>query len=154
MLASSPPFWTSGCGCPDALSQPRKRALHHPSPCRIDLPSGVLLGSIFIGWDIASSGIALDVRLVALGSRKLSYVLGVVGFVGAQMLFFVSGTFERHRDDQLDRGDLVVAIGTSEYDRERSATLIDQEVDLGASLAPICGICTGFASPKRSSKAL
>src|SRR5215203_1299775 len=110
-----------------SLDEPRNRPLHYPSPRRMNLLREPLLGRTLGTF---SSGIDLDVRLVARCAGELPYVVRVVGFVGAQMLLLVSRALWHHRNDQIDGGDFVVAIGSGENDRDGSAVLIDEEVHL------------------------
>src|SRR5215212_8696510 len=56
------------------------------------------------------------------------------------MLFVVSWTLWRHRNNQADGADLVVTIGSGEHHRQRSTALIDEEVDLRPEFAPVGGI--------------
>src|SRR5215211_3701330 len=66
----------------------------------------------------------------------------------------MSGTLQRHRDDQIDGGYLVVAISPGEYHRKRSASLVYQEVYLCTLLAPIGGVLARFFSSQRSRRVL
>src|SRR5215208_2910829 len=66
------------------------------------------------------------------------------------MLFLVSGTLWCHRNNQADGGDLVVTIGSGEHHRQRSTTLIDEEVDLRPEFAPVGGILAYFLASQRS----
>ena len=78
------------------------------------LEAALLFGQLLIIGLVGLSGIDLDMVLIPLQSYKLSYVLGVVGLIGAQqVLLLMDRTLYHHRNDQIYRGYLVVAIGPS-----------------------------------------
>ena len=74
----------------------------------------------------APPGIDLDVGRVALRGDELPHVLGIVGFVGTQVLLLVRRTLEDDRRYQIDGGYLIVAVGARERDRDGSAAPIHQ----------------------------
>src|SRR5215203_4346806 len=64
------------------------------------------------------------------------------------MLLLVSQALWHHRNDQIDGADFVVAIGSSEDDRDGSALLVDEEVHLRSEYSLSVGFLPTFSPPK------
>src|SRR5215212_10513639 len=64
------------------------------------------------------------------------------------MLLLVSRALWHHRNDQVDGADFVVAIGSSEDDRDGSALLVDEEVHLRSEYSLSVGFLPTFSPPK------
>ena len=103
---------------------------------------------------IFAPGIDLDVSDVARGGSGFPQVVGVLGFLGAQVLLLVSWTLGYHRNDQIDGRHFVVAVGSAEHDRDGSCAPIHQMVHLRPELAPVGGTFPGFLASQRGCRVL
>lgn len=73
----------------------RSDYLHYPPPRGVGLlllSPLLLLEILCVGTSVCSSGVGLDVSSVTLRSSELPHVGGIVGFIRAQVLLFMSGT--------------------------------------------------------------
>ena len=103
---------------------------------------------------IFAPGIDLDVSDVARGGSGFPQVVGVLGFLGAQVLLLVSWTLGYHRNDQIDGRHFVVAVGAHERDRDGSAALVDDEVDLRSEFPLSVGFLPVCSPPKGAAQFL
>jgi len=124
-----------------APQQPGQRALHHPA----------VSSESFGGVDPTSR----NPRRNATSAQGTAEVRGIVGLIGVEFgrsLARPARSPARSDDrgnvvDQRERLRGVVGIGGREADRQRDAVAIDNQVVLGAKLAPVDRVRTGLLAP-------
>ena len=116
------------------FGDPSQRAFNHPAPRRVPFFSG---HRTRFKHGFAPSSAVFDVGDVAFLFNKVLDVSVVIAFVRTQMLFWLVGTFDYNRDNQVVCRPFVVFIGASHIHRQWGTPLINQQVQLGALFATI-----------------
>jgi hypothetical protein len=114
-----------------ALGQPSQGAFHDPAP------RGMLLHfRDGLRWWLAAAPPMRDVLVIARFRDQRVHILEIIAFVQTQML--LRGRARHHDGDkQVVHRPFVVLIGAGDVHGQRGATLVNQDVDLGAALAAV-----------------
>jgi hypothetical protein len=117
-----------------SLSKPAKGALNHPAPRRMPLVFRDRLRQ-----SLASPPAMADVALIVGLRCQLMNISRVIGFIKAQVLL-ACGTFDHHREDKVIQRPFIMLISTTDVKGKRCAPPVNQDMHLGSTLAPVCGI--------------
>lgn len=125
--------------------QPAERALHHPAAC------WMLLVFWHGFWQrfIAQAPVANMLLVVGLADQLMNIDV-IIAFVQTEMLL-TGGTLDHNGEDEVIHRPFVVLIGAGDVQSQRSAALINQEMDLGPTLATI-GWITACGSSTQGSR--
>jgi hypothetical protein len=123
--------------------QPAERALHDPTTGRVFMVIWYWLWQRF-----ASAPTVADVALVVGLRHQLVDVSRIICFVQAQVLF-ACWSGDNNREDEVVHRPFIVLIGTGDVDRQWRPSFVDQDMDLGPTLASVCWITPRGLSAQR-----
>jgi hypothetical protein len=136
-----------------AFAQPTKGALNHPPASRI---TQLTWDRTFFNGRFVSSATVFDVRDIVFLSGSLMDIFIIITLVSAEVLLdlFRIRTINHDRNDQVISRPLVMFIGSSNVQGQRGSVFIDQQMNLAALFASICGISARFFTTQVSSQKL
>lgn len=126
------------------LRQPAKGPFNHPAACWVLL----IFWYRFRHRFVATTSVT-NVLLIVGSVDQLMNVREIVPFVQAEMLL-ATGAPDHNREDEVIDRPLVMLIGAGDVQGQRSATLVNQEMDLGPALSTIRWIAAGSSSTQGS----
>jgi len=126
-----------------SFAQPTEGALNHPPASRV---TQLTWDGAFFNNRFVSSATVFDVRDVVFLSDSLMHIFIIIALVSAKVLLDLFGirAINHDRNDQIIGRPLVVFIGSSHVQSQRCAVFIDQQMNLTALFASICGISARF----------
>lgn len=102
-------------------------------------------------FGLVSHSPMLDMRNVLLLFNDLMNIVVIVAFVSTQMLLDLLRIrpFNHDGDDEVVRRPLVMLVGCADVNREWGTMLVNQQVDLATTFAPVGRVPARFSASKR-----
>ena len=127
-----------------SFGQPSKRPFHDPTPCRMLL----LFRNWFGQWLAASPSVGNVFLIIGFGNETMDIVV-IVPFVQTEMLFFCRARDHNGKDKVINRP-FIMLVSTGKMNRQRSAALLNQDMNLCPAFTAVGRIVSGCFSTQRS----
>ena len=127
-----------------SFGQPSKRPFHDPTPCRMLL----LFRNWFGQWLAASPSVGNVFLIIGFGNETMD-IVGIVPFVQTEMLFFCRAGDDNGKDKVIDRP-FIMLVSTGKMNRQRSAALVNQDMNLCPAFTAVGRIVSSCFSTQRS----
>ena len=133
--------------CADAapFGKPAESPFYYPASCWI---AGFARYETLFGWRLSTPSTMLDVRNVAFRVDGLMDIRVIISPVCTEVLL-EAWSRDYDRDDQIVSRPLVMLVGSCDLHSQWSTLLIDKNMDLAASFAPIRRIRSCGSTAKR-----
>jgi hypothetical protein len=107
----------------------------------------LLFRNWFWQWFAAAPAVS-DVFLIIGFGNKAVDIVEIIPFIQTKMLFF-RRTWDHNGENQVINRPFVVLVSTGKMHRQRRASLINQDMDLGTAFTPVSGIASRCFSAQR-----
>ncbi len=126
-----------------SFGQPTKRPFHDPTPCWMFL----FFRNWFWQWFAATPAVSDVFLIISFGNKNMD-IVKIIPFVQTKMLFFRRAR-DHNGEDQVINRPFVMLVSTGKMHRQRCASLINQDMNLGTAFTPVSGIASRCFSAQR-----
>lgn len=127
-----------------SFGQPSKSPFHDPTPCWMLL----LVWNWFRQWLAATPPVGDVFLIIGFGNENMD-IVEIITFVQTKMLFFRRATDHNGKDKVINRP-FVMLVSTGKMNRQRSAALVNQDMNLCPAFTAVGWIVSRSLSAQRS----
>ena len=123
--------------------QPTKSPFHNPTPCRMLL----LLRNWCRHWFAATPSVGNVFLIIGFSNENMN-IIEIITFVQTKMLFFRRARDHNGKDEVINRP-FVMLVSTGKMNRQRSAALVNQDMNLCPAFTAVGRIVSSCFSTQR-----